>query len=149
MMPISNLKHRAIARLAVIGIGVLLASTLSLWWMLSPAELPPSPPPTIALASETSSTTAIQVDQWSLDLWRPLSDAPVVVATSEPPPKIRLFSILTRNGGQVAALQVGSGSGLVYVKPGEVVGKISVISIDAKGADLTYAGKPVRVEMGK
>lgn len=149
MMPISNLKHRAVAHLAVVAAAVLLASALGLWWTLSPATLPPSPPPSIALASEASTTAAIQVDQWSLDLWRPLSDAPVAVVVAEPPPKIRLFSILTRNGGQVAALQIGTGSGLVYVKPGEMVGKISVISIDAKSVDITYAGKPMRVEMGK
>ena len=149
MMPTSNLKQRAVARLSAT---VALATTLIaglVWWMLTPAALPPAPTPSISGLTGTPNSVALKLESWSVDLWRPLTDAPVVAEKPEPPPKIRLFSILSRDGAQVAALQIGAGTGLVYAKSGEVIGKITVKAIDSKGVDLTYAGQPLRVEMGK
>jgi len=149
MMPISNLQHRAVARLlATITLATTLIAGL-LWWMLTPVALPPAPTPLVSDLVDTPNSVALTLDAWSVDLWRPLTDAPVIVAQPEPPPKIRLFSILNRNGAQVAALQIGAGAGLVYAKSGDVVGKITVVAIDSKGVDLTYTGQSLRVEMGK
>lgn len=149
MMPISNLKQRALARLsATVAFALVVISGLT-WWMLTPATIPAAPTDIDVNFKQPAEKFVLSMDAWSVDLWRPLTDSPAVVATPEPPPKIRLFSILIRDGAQVAALQIGTGTGLVYAKSGDTMGKITVGSIDAKGVDLVYAGRPMRVEMGK
>jgi hypothetical protein len=149
MMQISNLRKRAIARFSTtVAFALLVISGLT-WWMLTPPTLPAAPTSLNVNAKQPTERILLSMDAWSVDLWRPLTDAPAVVTTPEPPPKIRLFSLLIRDGAQVAALQIGTGTGLVYAKSGDTMGKLTVSSIDAKGVDLIYAGRPLRVEMGK
>ena len=84
-----------------------------------------------------------------MNLWRPFSDAPPVVVPQAAPVTVKLFSVMRRDGVLVAALDLGGADGLVYAKPGDAVGQVQVLGVDAAGAEISLGGRKLRLEVGQ
>ena len=124
------------------------AVTLSIAWACGGVALPPAPVYSGA-ESIPAKSEPLAPERWMVDLWRPLVDAPAVAVAAPPPPSVRLFSIMKRGGAHVAALDLGGSDGLAYVKAGESRGAITVVAIDAAGADIAINGQRQRLELAK
>jgi hypothetical protein len=149
MTPVPNLQQRSRWHLAIAAVASLLVFGICVRWAMVDVSLPP--PPVLGKADVAPSTKGdlLAADHWNIDLWRPLVDAPVVVAQAPPPPTVRLFSILNRNGARVVALDLGGTEGLVYLKAGESSGAVNVVAIEATGVKITINSQPQRLELGK
>jgi hypothetical protein len=149
MTPVPNLQQRSRWHLAIAAVASLLLFGICVRWAMTDVLLPPPPVLGKADAVAPAKGDLLAADHWNIDLWRPLVDAPVVVAQAAAAPTVRLFSILKRNGVRVAALDMGGAEGLVYLKAGETSGAISVVAIDATGVNITINGQGQRLELGK
>lgn len=149
MTPIHSPQGRLVLGLIATAMTAVILFAGVLWWAVSPVVTPLPPRIQQTGAPVSATETKLAAERWTVELWRPLSDAPVAVAAPPPPPTVKLFSILNRGGVRVAALDLGGGEGLVYAKPGDVIGAITVVAIDAKGVDLQIAGRQQRLDLGK
>jgi hypothetical protein len=129
----------------VVVVGVV-GLALVAWWGLAPLPAPAAPRRSSA-APVGPVATLIDRDRWAAVLWRPFTDQQAAPVAAAPPPNVRLFSIMSRDRTAVAALDLGSSEGLVYLKAGETSGVVTVTAIDRSGATVSVAGRSVRLEM--
>jgi hypothetical protein len=148
MMPTSDPHLDQVRQLwasALAAIGALVVATA--WATTAPSlPAPASPKPDGAGAGEKAGDPLLSSKTWTITLWQPLADAPVVVAATSPL-AIKLFSILTQGDGLTAAIDPGDGGPLVYVHPGDTVRGASIVSIDAHGVNVRYGGIAHRLEL--
>lgn len=81
----------------------------------------------------------------SAPLWRPLSDAPVVVSAPPPMPAFRLLSLSQRQGRWIALIDSGGSTGAERVSPGDSVAGWRVEGIDKDGVDLSAGSQRHRI----
>lgn len=143
----------------VAGVGLLTAGGLLVAWaaltpLAGPADPSDAGPAGIALTSRTRDalTLASFAPAWSLDLRRPLADAPAgsadaaqsageilpvrLVGTIVDPVRPRGIFLTTRGQMELRAV-------------GETTGGAEVLGIDERSATLSIAGKPVTLEIEK
>ena len=134
---------RTLASVMVGGSVVIGVAGIWAWWIPLPVVAPPM---TAAPAMVVASIRAIEATAWTVRLWQPFTDAPVVVATTTVP--LKIFSILRRDGVFIAALDGGDG-GMMFAKAGDVVHGVTIRSVDAKGIDVQTANGESRVELDR
>lgn len=83
---------------------------------------------------------------WNVALWRPLSDAPAAVAVAAPL-QLKLFSILKQGDDYTAAIDVGEGADLHYVRAGAKVKGVTVTAVDASGISVLSGSSTLRLEL--
>ncbi len=83
---------------------------------------------------------------WQVALWRPFSDAPPPAAKAAPL-TFKIFSILRKADGLIAAIDLGPGNPLVYAKAGQRIGDYTVTVIDDLGIEVENGGARQRVEL--
>jgi len=86
-------------------------------------------------------------DAWRVSLWRPFSDAAPPPPPTIAPLTLKIFSILRQADGITAAIDPGTGAGLVYAKVGERIGAHTITAIDERGIEVEVDGRRQRVEL--
>jgi hypothetical protein len=149
MMPTRD-PHRELHRQLLISAGItLFLIALASWWaMPDSAELHapafprssgvPLVPPTL--------DAALSPAMWNVALWRPLSDAPIVIPLASPP-SFKLFSILKQGDALIAALDPGDGNTLVYVHAGDQFKGATIVAIDERGVSVQLGEDLQRFEL--
>jgi hypothetical protein len=141
----SELAMRRNALLTMTFTGLVVATTL-IWALLPVAKLALPKAPSLTVAAQKSTLVTHEANLWQVNLWRPFRDIP------PPPPKpvpitMKVFSILRRAEGLIAAIDPGAGGGLIYAKVGEKIGEFTITAIDERGIEVEHSGNKQRVEL--
>lgn len=142
--------ERSLRRWALVSAGctALVLGTAGTW-----AALPPAAPALPTASSSPSGRHTVSndpplaPDAWRVSLWRPFSDAPPPPPPTVAPVTLKIFSILRQADGITAAIDPGTGAGLVYAKVGERVGTHTITAIDERGIEVETNGRRQRVEL--
>jgi hypothetical protein len=118
------------------------------WALIPPDPLPLPTSQTIAASGRSDGNdSSVTPDAWRVSLWRAFSDAPPPPPPAAAPLTLKIFSILRQADGITAAIDPGTGAGLVYAKVGERVGPHTVTAIDDRGIEVETDGRRQRVEL--
>ncbi len=123
------------------------ALALTAWWAFAPVPAPPRGRAMPAAPAAVAGAPPIDRDRWAARAVAAVHRQVVAAAPTAPPPNVRLFSIMGRDRSAVAALDLGGGDGLVYLKAGESAGVVTVTAIDRSSATVVVAGRSMRLEM--